>query len=147
MFKFLSILCLYGKENYFKSVHQPIPTRENWEHPGNFQNKSGSSAFNWVQPFYFLKWNCYFWACKRKFLESTSPVFPQILHQSSVPSNITRLYIIYFGQKQPVKVQIFEIFECWDQNVSNSSCQIWTHKLIPLQIWYHSSLPWHKTPL
>ena len=22
-----------------KSVHQPIPTRENREHPGNFQNK------------------------------------------------------------------------------------------------------------
>ena len=74
-------------ENYFKSVHQPIPTRENWEHPGIFQNKSGSSAFNWVLPFYFLKWNCYFSACKRKFLESTSPVFLQTLHQYSVPSN------------------------------------------------------------
>ena len=33
-------------EYYYKSVYQPIPTRENWEHPGNFQNKSGSSAFN-----------------------------------------------------------------------------------------------------
>ena len=32
--------------NYYKSVHQPIPTRENREHPGNFQNKSVSSAFN-----------------------------------------------------------------------------------------------------
>ena len=27
-------------------VHHPIPTRENREHPGNFQNKSLSSAFN-----------------------------------------------------------------------------------------------------
>ena len=35
-----------GNVNYYKSVHQPIPTRENWEHPGNFQNKSVSSAFN-----------------------------------------------------------------------------------------------------
>ena len=26
-------------EYYYKSVYQPIPTRENWEHPGNFQNK------------------------------------------------------------------------------------------------------------
>ena len=34
--------------NYYKSVHHPIPTRENREHPGNFQNKSVSSAFNWV---------------------------------------------------------------------------------------------------
>ena len=31
---------------YYKIVHQPIPTREKWEHRGNFQNKSGSSAFN-----------------------------------------------------------------------------------------------------
>ena len=59
-------------EYCYKSVHQPLPTRENWEHPGNSQNKSGSSAFNWVLPFYFLKWNCYFSACKRQFLESTS---------------------------------------------------------------------------
>ena len=32
--------------NYYKSVHQPILTRENREHPGNFQNKSVSSAIN-----------------------------------------------------------------------------------------------------
>ena len=53
-------------------IHQPISTRENGEHPGNFQNKSVISALNWVPPFYFLKWNPYFSACKRKFLESTS---------------------------------------------------------------------------
>ena len=29
-----------------KGVYHPIPTRENKEHPGNFQNKSVSSAFN-----------------------------------------------------------------------------------------------------
>ena len=67
----LSLTC-GGNVNYYKSVHQPIPTRENREHPGNFQNKSVSSAFNWVLPFYFLKWNCYFSACKRKCLESIS---------------------------------------------------------------------------
>ena len=32
--------------NYYKSVHYPFPTREDREHPGNFQNKSVSSAFN-----------------------------------------------------------------------------------------------------
>ena len=31
--------------NYYKSVHHPI-SRENREHPGNFQNKSVRSAFN-----------------------------------------------------------------------------------------------------
>ena len=58
--------------NYCKSVRHPIPTRENREHPGNFQNKSVSYAVNWLLSFYFLKWNRYFSACKGKFLESTS---------------------------------------------------------------------------
>ena len=31
--------------NYYKSVHQSIPARENWEHPVNFQSESVSSAF------------------------------------------------------------------------------------------------------
>ena len=43
----LSLIC-GGNVNYYKSVHHPIPTCENREHPGNFQNKSVSSAFNWV---------------------------------------------------------------------------------------------------
>ena len=42
----LSLTC-GGNVNYYKSVHhQPIPTRENREHPGNFQNESVSSPFN-----------------------------------------------------------------------------------------------------
>ena len=32
--------------NYYKSVHHPIPTPDNREHFGNFQNKSVSSPFN-----------------------------------------------------------------------------------------------------
>ena len=35
-----------GNVNYYKSVHQPIPTRENREHPGNLQSESVSSDFN-----------------------------------------------------------------------------------------------------
>ena len=35
-----------GNVNWFKSVHHPIPTRENRKHPGNFQSKCASSAFN-----------------------------------------------------------------------------------------------------
>ena len=41
----LSLKC-GGNVNYYKSVRHPIPARENREHPGNFQNKSVSSAFN-----------------------------------------------------------------------------------------------------
>ena len=52
-------------------------------------------------------------------------VFLQILHQYSVPSNITPLYffsskILYFGQKQLNKVEIFEIFECSGENLPKS---------------------------
>ena len=41
----LSLTCEINV-NYYKSVHHSIPTCENREHPGNFQNKSVSSAFN-----------------------------------------------------------------------------------------------------
>ena len=95
-----------------------------------------------------LKWNCYFSACKWKCLESTSQFsFSLQCHQTYFLYTFFSSNITYFGQKQPVKVQIFEIFKCSGQNLSNSSCQFWTDKSIPLQIWYHSSLSWHKTPL
>ena len=79
-------------------------------------------------------------------------VFLQILYHSSVSWKITPLYFfylnnIYFVQKMPIKVNIFETFKCSSQNMSNSSCQFWNDKLIPLQILYHSSLTWKMTPL
>ena len=43
----LSLTCR-GNVNYYESVHHPIPTRGNMEHPGNFQSKSVSSPFNLV---------------------------------------------------------------------------------------------------
>ena len=54
-------------------------------------------------------------------------VFLQILHHTLVSSNITPMYlfslnIIYFAQKQPIKVCIFETFEFLSQNLSNSFC-------------------------
>ena len=93
---------------------------------------------------YLLNSSCHFW--------KHMSVFLQIMHQYSVPSKITPLYvfssnIIYFGQKQPIKCKIFEIFECSSQNSSNSSCQFWNNKSVPLQIFYHSSVSLHMTPL
>ena len=41
----LSLIC-WGNVNCYKSVYHLIPTHENREHPGSFQNKSVSSAFN-----------------------------------------------------------------------------------------------------
>ena len=62
--------------------------------------------------------------------ETTSQFSFKFFYQSWVPSNVTPLYFlswttIYCGQKQPIKVQIFEIFECSGQNLLNS-CQFWT---------------------
>ena len=61
----LSLTC-GGNVNYYKSVYQPIPTHEKF-------------CFQWVLPFYFIKWNPDCSASKRKFLKSTSCL--QILHQ------------------------------------------------------------------
>ena len=76
----------------------------------------------------------------------------QILYPSSVSCKITPLYLfssnnIYFAQKEPIKVNIFETFECWGQNLSNSLRQFWNDKLIPLQILYPISVSWKITPL
>ena len=63
----------------------------------------------------------------------------QILYHSSVSWEITPLYFfssnnIYFVQKKPIKGKLFETFVCSGQNLSNSSCQFWNDKSIPLQI-------------
>ena len=54
---------------------------------------------------------------------------------------------VYFAQKEHIKMKIFETFKCSAQNLSNSSCQPWNDKSIPLQILRHCSLSWQITPL
>ena len=76
----------------------------------------------------------------------------QILYPSSVSWKITPLYFFssnntYFAQKEPIKMKIFETFKCSGQNLSNSLCQFWNDKSIPLQILYLSSVSWKITPL
>ena len=76
----------------------------------------------------------------------------QIVYPSSASWNITPLCFfssnnIYFAQKELIKVKIFETFECSGQNLSNSLCQFWNDKSIPLQILYPSSVSWKITPL
>ena len=88
-----------------------------------------------------------------KFLMSILKSIPlQILYPSSVSWKITPLYYIssnniYFAQKGPIKMKIFEIFKCSGQNTSNSSCQLWNVKSVPLQILCNSWLGWQITPL
>ena len=45
LFYKLSLTC-GDNVSYCKSVHHSIPTSENREHPGNFENKSVSSTFS-----------------------------------------------------------------------------------------------------
>ena len=76
----------------------------------------------------------------------------QILYPSSVSWKIIPLHFlssnnIYFFQKEHMKKKVFETFKCSGHNLSNSSCQLWIDKSIPLQILHHSSLSWHITPL
>ena len=76
----------------------------------------------------------------------------QILYPTSVSWKKTSLYVCssnntYFTQKEPIKVKISETFECSGQNLSNSLCQFWNDKSIPLQILYFSSVSWKITPL
>ena len=76
----------------------------------------------------------------------------QILYLSSVSWKIIPLYFfssnnIYFPQKEPIKMKIFETFTCSGQNLSNSLCQFWNDESIPLQILYPSSFLWKIIPL
>ena len=76
----------------------------------------------------------------------------QILYPSSVSWKIIPLYFfssnnIYFAPKEHIKMKIFETFKCSGQNSSNSSCQFWNDKSIPLQILHHSSVPSNITLL
>ena len=78
--------------------------------------------------------------------------FLESLHISSLSWKITPLYFfssnnIKFAQKEPNKVKIFETSECSSQNLSNSLCQFWNDKSIPLQILHPSSVAWKITPL
>ena len=85
-------------------------------------------------------------------LWSSESIPLEILYPSSVSLKIAPLYFfssnnIYFAQKEHIKMKIFETFKCSGQNSSNSSCQFWNDKSIPLQILHHSLLSWHITPL
>ena len=44
-------------------------------------------------------------------------------------------------------MKIFETFKCLGQILSNSLCQFWNNKSIPLQILYPSSVSWKIIPL
>ena len=85
----------------------------------------------------FVKFLCPFW--NDKFI----PL--QILYICSFSWKIIPMFFfssnnIYFAQKEPIKMKIFETFECSCQILANSLYRFRNDKLIPLQIFYLSSL-------
>ena len=81
---------------------------------------------------------------------SSSPNFVSLFLFSFIKDNSSVLLSsnnIYFPQREPINVKIFETFECSGQNLSNSLCQFWNGKSILLQILHPPSLSWNITPL
>ena len=76
----------------------------------------------------------------------------QILYPSSVSCMIIPLYfftsnVMYFAEKEPIKMKFFETFECSGEILSNLLCQFWNNEFIPVEILYPSSVSWEITPL
>ena len=131
----------------------------NREYPGSFQNKSISSSFKrvskhilWLaklkgdgRTFWKVHAQIYPLNCLLH-VEVMSTIYYKSVHHP-IPTlsvgirntlailKLTPLYffssnIIYFVQKEPIEVQIFETFECSGQNSLNSSCLFWSDKSI-----------------
>ena len=71
---------------------------------------------------------------------------PQLPQVFGCPAQLYPVWL-YFSQKEPIKMKIFETFKCLGQNLSNSSYQLWNDKSVSLQILHNSSLSWQITPL
>ena len=85
---------------------------------------------------------CQFWSWFLSYIW-----IPLQFHERWLLCTIISSNNIYFAQKEPIKMKIFETFKCSGQNSSNSSCQLWNDKSVPLQIFYNSWLWWQITPL
>ena len=71
-----------------------------------------------------------------------SPNFGSLFSVTKDNSSILfRSSVMYFAQKEPIKVQIFETFECLGQNSPNF-CRFWNKKSVFLQI-----MSWDINPL
>ena len=87
---------------------------------------------------------CQFWNYKSITLQI---LYPSSVSWKAIPLYFFSLNSIYFAQKEPIKMSIFETFECSGQISSTSLCQFWNDESIPLQVLYLSSVLWKITPL
>ena len=104
-----------------------------------------------IKPRFIFMWGlCQSWNDKSILLQILYPcsVFWKIPPLYFLSSNNIYIYIyIYFVQKEPIKVKILETFDWSGQNLSNSLCQFWNNKWIPLQILHPYLVSWKITPL
>ena len=107
-------------------------------------NKSPNLRLSNVLWWKFAKFLMSFLEVQVSFPSNFVSILSAIKHNSSV---LFSSNILYFGQKQPIKVHIFEIFECSGENLANSSCYFPNHKLLFLQILHEFSASWKITPL
>ena len=119
----LSFTC-GGNVNYYKSVHHPVSTCENREHPSNFQNKSVNSAFKWVSRYILFLTE----------LKGRGTPF--------LKGAIRGATLWDYSQEHLVVIRD----DCSGKNSSNSSCQCWTYKSIHLQVVHHSVMT-HNSPV
>ena len=127
----ITSLYFFSSSNIYFAQKEPIKMKI-FE---NFFQCSGENLSNFL---------CQFWNDKS--------IPPQVLYPSSVSwkdysSVLFSSNNIYFAQKEPIKVKMFETFKCSGQISSNSLCQFWNNKSIPLQILYLSSVSWKIIPL
>ena len=81
-----------------------------------------------------------------KNLSNISCYFPNhILFSNFAHSLVSRKIAPLYFLKQLIKVQILEISECLGENSSSSSYPFWNDEPIPLQIFLHFSVSFHRT--
>ena len=120
----------HNSSGNFKLIHFLLQARGSYQSP-NFDTLECSSENLPNSSYHFSNH-------KSVFFSNFASLFSVMKDNSSVlffSSNN-----IYFAQKEPIKVNIFETFKCSGQNLSNSPCQFLNNKSIPLQILHYSSV-------
>ena len=121
---FFILMTQYYPENlkpmHFSTLDERIPSKSKfWDFQVSGKN--------------FPNFSCHFW--KQKSVFHFASIFSATKRKSLVLFQVKHNI---FGQRQSIKVQIFEIFEYLNQTFSNCSCQFWTEKSVTFQFLHNS---------
>ena len=109
LFNFVSffIIMTHNSSVNFKLIHFLLWTKGSHESP-NFDTLKYSGLMSFSKP-------------QVGFPSNSAPLFNIMKDNSSLLFTSSN---IYFAQKEPIKVKIFDTIECSCQNLSNSLCQL-----------------------